>query len=133
MIGETPELPESPPKEVEVLKPDEKETTAPTTVQDTTTSNSDAISSNSDAVAQGSVAVVGENPSLAESNLYQIISQLTSQSVQNTVDYQQRVTQTQQTMIIKDIANMLLPMAKQPTSNNLKAIEELLTIFNNLK
>ncbi|NEO98216.1 MAG: hypothetical protein F6K58_05885 [Symploca sp. SIO2E9] len=88
--------------------------------------------------AQTDVEVVAPSPAISESSLYQTTSQVTSQSVQEIINYQKQLTLTQQTATIKNLAT-ILPLkskqikSKQPQSNTLETLKQILTLVQNLQ
>jgi hypothetical protein len=90
-------------------------------------------SSISEAVAQASVAVVAQSPAMAEGSLYQIISQATSLSAQNAVNYQKQLTITQQTTTCHDVVKVLFPKTKRSNLSTLKTLQEFITLVKNLQ
>ncbi|NEO33557.1 MAG: hypothetical protein F6K36_24650 [Symploca sp. SIO3C6] len=98
----------------------------------------DAQTVTADAVAQTNVEVVAPSPAISESSLYQTTSQVTSRSVQEIINYQKQLTLTQQTATIKNLAT-ILPLkskqiqSKQPQSNTLETLKQILTLVQNLQ
>lgn len=139
MVEETPGLPEST-SEIEViidcieieLKNDQEETSTILDPVDQTI-DQEKTALIADAVAQTGVEVIAQSPAMSEGSLYQTNSQLTSQSVQNSVNYQKQLTLTQQTATANNLAIILPSKSKQAKSNTLKTLKQILTLVQNLQ